>query len=62
MDRYTGREWTLRKEIQTLDRLAAQAARHGEEPRHLWAAYLFQISIALKRRELECIRRDDTPN
>lgn len=62
MNSSTGKEWALRKEIQTLDRLAVQAARHGEEPRHLWAAYLFNLSIALKRRELEAVRRGDGPN
>lgn len=58
MDHCTSREWALRKEIQTLDRLATQAARNGEEPRHLWAAYLFSLSMALKRRELDSVRRD----
>ncbi|MGA7801707.1 MAG: hypothetical protein WCC36_12945 [Gammaproteobacteria bacterium] len=57
MDVCRGNEWTLRKEIQDLDRLATRAAQHAEEPRHLWAAYLFKLSVALKRQELAAVRR-----
>lgn len=61
MDGLSADEWSLRKEIQSLDRLATRMGRQAEEPRELWATYLFNLTLAFKKQELAAIRENRTP-
>lgn len=60
MDVLSDKEWSLRKEIQTLDRLATRVGGRAQEPRELWATYLFNLTLAFKKQELAAIRKNRT--